>query len=151
MKAFELGLVGSAAAGAHALERAFPGIVFTSGRRAIADQARAMARNVIQSRQWIAETYAASSEREALQGWLDRHAKADTIEEIAAGLTSVMASWAPERLAKLSSHFSGLAFDVRPESSPRAARILAMIRGLPGLARFLEREGGLVRWHAQFH
>jgi len=31
-----------------------------------------------------------------------------------------------------------------------AAGIKKAIRGLPGLGRFLEKEGGLIRWHAQF-
>lgn len=31
-----------------------------------------------------------------------------------------------------------------------ADQIKKAIRGLPGLGLFLEKEGGLVRWHAQF-
>jgi hypothetical protein len=52
-------------------------------------------------------------------------------------------------LAMLSKHLSGDAFDVQPVDTDAAA-IKKTIRGLKGLDRFLEKEGGLIRWHAQF-
>jgi hypothetical protein len=42
---------------AYALKQAHPTIVFTSGRRDKADQARAMAGNVVANKQWIQQTY----------------------------------------------------------------------------------------------
>jgi hypothetical protein len=110
-----------------------------------------MARNVIMQRRWIGATYKATFERDVLQSWVDRQPLQASIEQIADGLAAVLAAWPIERLAKISSHFTGEAFDVRPESGARAGRITSFIRALPGLDKFLEREGGLVRWHAQFH
>ena len=53
------------------------------------------------------------------------------------------------QLAMLSKHLSGDAFDVQPVDTDAAA-IKKTIRGLKGLDRFMEKEGGLIRWHAQF-
>lgn len=145
-----LNLAGAAKAGAQALLDQYPEIVFTSGRRAVADQARAMASNIVQRRQWIALTYKPTDESRALQDWVDTHPAAISQGAIAAGLTAVMESWPPERLAKVSKHFTGQAFDVHPVAGARGAQIKASIRALPGLAKFLEKEGGLIRWHAQF-
>jgi hypothetical protein len=49
----------------------------------------------------------------------------------------------------MSRHLSGDAFDVQPVED-NADAIKQTIRKLPGLQLFLDREGGLVRWHAQF-
>ena len=150
MKAEDLNLRGHAKAGALALEAACPGVVFTSGRRAVADQARAMAANIIGKRRWIAETYKATDEARELQAWIDTHPDARGREDIAKGLAAIMAGWSDEGRGRLSKHFSGDAFDVQPVTGPKGAKILAEIRRLPGLDKMLEREGGLVRWHAQF-
>lgn len=151
MRASDLQLRGAALAGALALEGRFPGIVFTSGRRGVTEQASVMASNVVQRRRWIRETYLATPESQALQAWVAAHPLADTHAEIAAGLAGVMAHWSDAQKSRLSKHFSGDAFDVQPlADGPRARAIVAAIRGLPGLSTFLEREGGLKRWHAQF-
>jgi hypothetical protein len=50
---------------------------------------------------------------------------------------------------KISRHLTGRAFDVRPVMQ-NAEAIKADIRALPGLNKFLEKEAGHVRWHAQF-
>ena len=52
-------------------------------------------------------------------------------------------------LGSFSRHLSGLAFDVQPVTEDADA-IKKSIRALAGLDKFLEMEGGLVRWHAQF-
>jgi hypothetical protein len=52
-------------------------------------------------------------------------------------------------VGKVSKHLSGDAFDVQPVDI-NAEAIKATIRGLAGLDKFLDKEGGLVRWHAQF-
>jgi len=49
----------------------------------------------------------------------------------------------------LSKHLSGEAFDVQPVDKDAEA-IKKTIRGLTGLDKFFDTEGGLVRWHAQF-
>jgi hypothetical protein len=145
-----LNLSPAAAAGAETLLALFPDIVFNSGRRGVADQARAMAQNVVRNRRWIEQTYVGTAESRALQAWIDGHPAADDQAEIAAGLASIMDGWTDAQRAKLSKHFSGDAFDVQPVIGPRGEEMKAEIRELPGLVKFLEREGGLVRWHAQF-
>lgn len=150
MKASELRCSGAAQKAAEALERQFPGLDFTSGRRGVIDQARAMSQNVARNRKWIAQTYVGTAESRALQDWVDDHPGADTAQEIAAGLSAIMMPWSDAQKGRLSKHFSGEAWDVQPVSGAQGAAIKAAIRKLPGLVRFLEKEGGLVRWHAQF-
>jgi hypothetical protein len=41
------------------------------------------------------------------------------------------------------------AFDVQPVTK-NAASIKKSIQNLPGIKKLLEKEGGLVRWHAEF-
>ena len=144
-----LNLRGAARAAAYALKKAHPAVKFTSGRRNKADQARAMASNVIHNRNWIEDTYAASTVSRACQKWVDGHPDAKTQEEIAAGLLSVLDVATDAHLARLSRHLSGDAFDVQPVETDADA-IKKTMRGLKGLDIFLEKEGGLVRWHAQF-
>lgn len=146
-----LGLVGPARAGALAIAAQFPEAQFTSGRREVADQARAMAGNVAVNRRWIEQTYSASAESRALQAWVNAHPDAKTAAALAAGFVTVMAHWSDEQKARLSKHFSGQAWDLQPMApGPRATACKAAIRKLPGLTKFLEKEGGLIRWHAQF-
>jgi hypothetical protein len=144
-----LNLRGDAKKGAYALKKAHPGVTFTSGKRDKADQASAMAGNVVKNRKWIEETYSPSTVRDACQQWVDDNEEATTKDEIAEGLLSVLNEYTDAQLAVLSKHISGDAFDVQPVETD-AEEIKKTIRGLPGLHRFLEKEGGLVRWHAQF-
>jgi hypothetical protein len=60
-----------------------------------------------------------------------------------------MDTFSQSELSRVSKHLSGEAFDVKP-TTRNANEIKRYIRSLPGLTKFLEREGGLVRWHAQF-
>jgi hypothetical protein len=105
-----------------------------------------MANNVVINRKWIGQTYLAGAK---LQQWVDQHPEAKTIDQITAGLEQVMNGMKEEELVKISRHLTGRAFDVRPVTA-NAAAIKADILKLPGLHKFLEKEGGLVRWHAQF-
>ncbi|ATQ43532.1 hypothetical protein [Caulobacter mirabilis] len=146
----ELELAPRAKAAALALKRAHPTVIITSGRRSAPDQARAMAGNIARNRQWIAQTYVSHAESRALQAWVDAHPQARTRDTIAAGLLSVMNSWTDAQKGRLSKHFSGEAFDIRPVAGAAGAEIKRTIRALPGLTKFLEREGGLIIWHAQF-
>jgi len=145
----DLGLIEHAKSGAQALRNQFPNIVFTSGRRDVQRQASAMAGNVVRKRKWIQETYRASPQRDALQNWVNTHPEATTRAAIAAGLKGIMDGWTDDQKARFSKHFGGLAFDVRPVSQ-NAAKIKAFIRHLPHLHKFLEKEGGLTIWHADF-
>lgn len=134
---------------AYMLKQRFPNIIFTSGRRNRTDQARAMASNVVKNRKWISQTYLPSPASQACQKWVDDHPEATTKEAIADGLFSVLNAFADVDLRRLSKHLSGDAFDVKPVVQ-NAEAIKDFIRHLPGLDKFLDKEGGLIRWHAQF-
>jgi len=56
----------------------------------------------------------------------------------------------PAEQARVSKHLSGDAFDLRPVHGEAEAAIREAIGGLPGLVKFIDREGGLERWHIQF-
>lgn len=138
-----------ARAAAYALKRLHPSVTFTSGRRSKQDQARAMASNVAQNRRWIVQTYLASPLCSKCQDWVDAHPERTSRQEIQAGLLSVLDRASDAELARFSYHLGGMAFDIQPVSVD-ADKIKATIRQLPGLDKFLDTEGGLVRWHAQF-
>lgn len=133
------------------LRQTYPAIVFTSGKRSeVEGQARAMAGNVVSNRAWIAETYSDKSLSGQLQDWVDKNPTATTKNAIAVGLAGVMATWSEEQKGKLSAHFTGEAFDIQPQTEDadaiksRAASLATAAGG-----KFLEKEGGLVRWHLQ--
>ena len=142
----EMNLEPIAKEAATALQSKYPHLEFTSGRRSIFQQAHAMAGNVVHHRKWIGKTYLSAAK---LQQWVDNHPEANTVDEITAGLEQVMNEMPEEELVKISRHLTGRAFDIRPVSA-HAAAIKADIRALPGLHKFLDKEGGIVRWHAQF-
>lgn len=144
-----LDLAVTARTAAYALKKAHPSVKFTSGRRDKADQADAMASNVVKNRKWIEQTYAKSDLRTQCQDWIDKNTDKATRADIAAGLLEVLNAADDAALGKLSKHLSGEAFDVQPVDKDAEA-IKKTIRGLPGLDKFLDTEGGLVRWHAQF-
>ncbi len=130
------------------LQGKHPEIEFTSGRRDIRQQAHAMAGNIValHDRKFIGHTYIAGAK---LQAWVDSHPGAVTIDAITAGLEQTMNAMTEEERTKISRHLTGRAFDVRPVNA-NAEAIKADIRSLPGLHKFLDHEGGHVRWHAQF-
>ncbi|OLC53713.1 MAG: hypothetical protein AUH85_13535 [Chloroflexi bacterium 13_1_40CM_4_68_4] len=108
-----------------------------------------MARNIVESadRGWIASVYLAAA---PLQAWVDAHPEAVTVEELSAGLEETLLAMSSADQARVSKHVSGDAFDLRPVHGESEARIRETIRGLPGLVKFIDREGGLERWHVQF-
>lgn len=144
-----LNLVGAAKKGAYALKKEHSSVVFTSGFRTTEDQARAMAENVAASRSYIKDTYQQSTARDKCQKWVDDNPDKKTKEEIQKGLKSVMDDLTDSQLNLLSKHLSGEAFDVQPVTID-ADKIKKTIKGLAGLTKFLEKESGLTRWHAQF-
>jgi hypothetical protein len=131
---------------AYDLKDSYPTIRFTSGRRNPAGQVRAMAKNVAQKSQWIAQTYRNTPLRNALQQWVDSH-PGSTRAQIEAGLSAIFAAAPPADVASFSKHFSGDAFDVAPVSGALGDAIHTDLSNLPG--RFLDHEGGLRRWHYQ--
>ena len=144
-----LNLAKTANKAAYELKKKFPSVKFTSGRRDKSAQASAMASNVVLNRNWIKETYAKTDARDACQKWVDDNPNKKTKAEITEGLKGVLDGLTDAQLAALSKHLSGDAFDVQPVDKD-ADKIKDAIRNLTGLSKFLEEEGGLVRWHAQF-
>jgi hypothetical protein len=136
---------------AYQLKQKYPATIFTSGLRTTEEQAYAMAENIVKSnnRNWIKETYSDSEPIRKLQKWVDENQSSTTKEQIGQGLESVMNSMSKEDLLKISKHLTGDAFDVQPTTT-NAVEIKKYIQNLPGLKKFLDEEGGLVRWHAQF-
>jgi hypothetical protein len=124
-------------------------IVFTSGRRDIAQQAAAMAPHVVKDRRWITRTYSDAVNATELQTWLDEHPNVTAIAAIAAGLQSVISGWAADRLRRLSWHLSGDAFDIVPVQQPDDEAITRAIRALPHFKKMLPKEGNDVVWHVQ--
>jgi hypothetical protein len=144
-----LDLAPTARTAAYALKKAHPSVKFTSGRRGKADQARAMAGNIVKNRKWIEQTYKDSPLRKKSQDWVNNNADQTTQAEITQGLLTVFDAATDEELGNFSKHLSGMAFDVQPVDQDAEA-IKKTLRGLAGLDKFLDTEGGLVRWHAQF-
>lgn len=143
-----LKLSSAAKKAAEALLEKHPEVEFTSGRRDLKEQADAMASNVIHNRNWIKQTYASSKASKACQKWVDDNPDAKTRKEIAAGLHDTLKQLG-NAVSALSRHLTGDAFDVRPVSK-NASDIKKTIKGLPGIKKFLEKEGGLIRWHTEF-
>jgi len=144
-----LDLADTAKKAAYELKKQHPAVSFTSGRRNKSEQASAMASNVVLNRNWIADTYASSTASQKCQKWVDDNKDKKTVAEISAGLLLVLNGLTDAQLAALSKHLSGEAFDVQPVTDDADA-IKTTIKGLTGLSKFLEKEGGLTRWHAQF-
>jgi len=144
-----LDLNSTAKKAAYALKKEHPDVSFTSGRRDKAEQASAMASNVVLNRKWISQTYATSTASKACQKWVDDNPKKTTKDEIAAGLEGVLDKLTDAELGQLSKHLGGSAFDVQPVAQD-ADKIKKTIRTLAGLRKFLDKEGGLDRWHAEF-
>jgi hypothetical protein len=105
---------------ANKLKTTYTDISFTSGKRdETEEQASAMAGDVVSNRNWITETYVDKTLSKALQTWLDDNPKAKTKDEIAAGLKGVMDGWTEKEKGRLSAHFTGEAFDIKPQDTRR--------------------------------
>jgi hypothetical protein len=146
----DLDLVDYAEAAAEKLQADFSAVVFTSGRRNTQQQADAMSGNVVQNRKWIEQTYVPSPERDELQNWVDSNPNVNTKQLISTGLVSIMIAWSDDKKRSLSRHFSGQAFDVQPVAGAAGDSIKTAIKALPNLRKFLDNEGGLIIWHADF-
>lgn len=154
----ELNLSPAALSAAQALAAACPGVQFTSGRRSLISQARAMSQSIAAeiakngSRRWIAETYLPSPVCSECQAWMDENLWAKQAPEIAQGLNNIFVRMPIAEVSRISKHLSGDAFDVQPVDGPAGDAIKAALTKIaaetPG-SRFLQREGGLTRWHFQ--
>lgn len=135
---------------AELLKKEHPDIVFTSGRRDLDGQARAMAGNVVKKRDWIKETYKENEASKACQKWVDDHPEAKTQKQIAAGLAETFEKLGP-KTGQISRHLTGDAFDVQPvKDKEKAEAIKKSIKELPDVKQFLDKEGGLEIWHIGF-
>lgn len=147
-----LDLAPSAKAAAIQLLAWFPNDVrFTSGRRSVADQARAMAQNVVKKRHWIEETYKDTGQRAALQAWVNQNPAIADAASIAAGLEPIMRPWTDVQKRNFSRHMSGDAFDVLPMPGTVGQRIKDSIPNLSKLKWHTFEEGGLERWHVEIN
>lgn len=148
-----LDLSGAAKTGAESLKTQFGQIiVFTSGRRTVASQSKAMAQNIVSTanRNWIENTYAASPERKELQDWVDKNPQATSVAQIQAGLSAIMDNWGDSQRVKISRHFAGLAFDMVPVRGAKEEDVVRAIKVLPSFKKFLDGEGGVDVWHVEF-
>ena len=147
-----LGLVGKANQAAIEIASSHPDIQFTSGRRDLQEQAAAMAQNVVQNRNWIIQTYKPSKASQKCQAWVTTNPKAKTPLAIMKGLLEVLRALPEDEIEKLSKHLTGEAFDIKPIDGLKGQMVLASLRLVVAAhgGQLLEREGGLVRWHAQF-
>jgi hypothetical protein len=149
--ALSFGLVGDALNVATELLRRFPDAELTSGKRDLKEQAAAMATNVLKERGWIGATYKPSPVSQALHAWALEKRHVRVKGDLAFGLLDMMRRFTPFELGKLSLHLTGEAFDVRPMNTARGMSLkkyLAEAAADKG-GKFLEREGGLIRWHWQ--
>lgn len=144
----EMQLTSVAENAAAILKSKHPDLEFTSGLRSVSQQAHAMAANIVSlhDRKWIGKTYLAGAK---LQEWVDEHPEAVTVDALTDGLEQTMNAMPEDERTKISRHLTGRAFDIRPVVL-NAKKIKADIQALPGLHKFLDHEGGHVRWHAQF-
>lgn len=138
----------------------FPDLEVTSGVRSRQSQASAMASNCIANPKWIAETYLSSPASVACQAAVDSVygvvAEVVTIANLTTALIGVLSVLSSEELRKLSWHCSGDAFDLKPVAGDEGAQIKDKVRSLLGQritngghGKFLDSEGGLLRWHVQ--
>lgn len=132
-----------------ALELAFPGLItWTSGRRTLHEQARAMATNhLLDPRAHLVQTYMHASDfLEALR----KQPHADMVEEITEIFYTLMQ--ADPSLVR-SAHLLGNACDMRRleessgEPTPDGRRVVEWIQACPETADFRRREGKRRIWH----
>lgn len=152
LSVMRLGLRGKAHECAIEIARSHPDVMFTSGMRTKREQARAMSQNVFKSRSWVRDTYKPSNLVNAIERWLRLHPDKTTQHEIAKGILSVFDSMPDAEVRKFSRHLTGDAFDILPVTGNNGLLLKQSIVHAVALhgGKFLDREGGLIRWHAEF-
>lgn len=130
---------------------AYPFVQFTSGRRDLAAQARAMVTNERIAPGFIRATYKAGA---PFADYVERHRTSLTWDELEQGVLQLLVHH--PRVEDVSRHLSGLAFDLHPlidrDGLPtqEGYAMLDWIRRHLCPATLLLREGGLTRWHVDF-
>jgi hypothetical protein len=123
----------------------------TSGKRTREDQAAAMAANEWRSRGWIAATYVDSKVKRAIVRATERAwsgAKC-TRQKLQTAILLAMNVFTDVELGALTLHMAGMAFDVRPRPEKPAIAVYLAAEALRLGGKFLDREGGLLRYHWQ--
>jgi hypothetical protein len=138
-----------------------PTIVFTSGRRDVRDQARAMAQNTIRyGADWLGQTYKNQEMVRSLEDWIAQHMEQTASEKLMTeGFYTTLVVTQAGQFAQFP-HCRGDAFDIqcpRWESGQideqAVLRITHTLETLPnelGLQLVLTREGAHRIIHAQF-
>ena len=157
----EMHLAPNAKRAAQMVWETHPGIVFTSGRRDVRGQARAMAENTIRHGVvWLNSTYKNQEMVQQLEDWMESNLdKTASLNQMTEGFYQTLVSMQAGRLAQFP-HCRGDAFDMQ---CPRFADgrideasvslIRRTIEALPvelGLQLILTREGEHRIIHAQF-
>lgn len=136
----------------------FPAVVLTSAKRAVEDQARAMAQNCAVQPLWILGgktqdgtqvdgTYLWSRAAQLLHNWSASHV-GNSAAQLCVDFSRILKALPVSEMGKISKHLAGLAFDVQPSGDDSVKEFLRAAAVQHG-GRFLEKEGGLVRWHWQ--
>lgn len=141
---------------ARELQTLFPEVAYLSGRRGRADQAHAMAANIVATgdRRWVAKTYKNPAE---LQTRLDYRPEAKTLNQIEAVLYEGLLSMTEDEFAKLSDHAGGHAVDLAPLEdetgmpTKQGCAVIQWIERCPDTKWFTTREGKAKRWHWACH
>lgn len=156
----EMKLSPNAKRAAEAVQAAHPSAVFTSGRRDVYGQARAMAHNVVRhGSRWL-DIYKQRAMVEKLQAWcLANLDKMASEKQVAGGFYNVLVTEFPGGLTMFP-HCRGDAFDLAypmlengcPDE-PEADALCQTLESLPaemGLQQVLRRERGVLVIHAAF-
>lgn len=127
-----------------------PWVVYTSGRRDVAAQARAMAQNHLADPQ----TYLTSTYRngKVFLASIVEMAPVDqrSVEKVADAIRAVFEEQPDALVWK---HRDGTCVDIQPledafgEPTERGRAVVAYIQQCPDTVLFIRREGGLRRWH----
>jgi len=157
----EMQLAPNAKRAAQLTRAAHPGVVFTSGRRDVRGQARAMAENTIRHGVgWLNSTYKNKEMVQQLEDWMEEHLdQTASSKQLAEGFYQTLVTMQAGRLAQFP-HCRGDAWDIH---CPRFADgridelsvslIRRTIEALPvplGLQLIVTREGEHRVIHAQF-
>ena len=141
---------------------AHPTVIFTSGRRDVRDQARAMAQNVMHyGTDWLGQTYKNQHMVRSLVDWTHAHLESTaSLSLMTEGFYHTLVTGQAGQLAQFP-HVRGDAFDIQcprfasgqiDEQAVNAIRhTIVMLPVSLGLQLILTREGALRIVHAQFN
>jgi len=159
---YEMHLSANAKRAAQLVLAAHPTVIFTSGRRDVRDQARAMAQNVMHfGTDWLGQTYKNQHMVRSLVDWTHAHLESTaSLALMTDGFYQTLVSGQAGQLAQFP-HVCGDAFDIQcprhasgqiDEQAVNAIRhTIVMLPVSLGLQLILTREGALRIVHAQFN